>query len=220
VIVISGFGDGSRDLADLALLAAARTSAIELLKVRGIAPLDSVLLNSWEFELFLAGAMLSELVTWTGGPLSLSNLERFGVAEEVVLVTVRADERGGCCTMLAEFLATSPRWAIRSWRTRILGPGEVAASCTVRPPSGEAKPGLTLGWGTRGMRRMVDSGDRSSGVRLPSVWRLARTASPGVWLRVGAAGASRSGRVLAERSAWEASWRPSYAVIRFFTDLM
>ena len=46
VIVISGFGDGSRDRLALALLAAARTSAIELLKVKGIAPEDSVLLNS------------------------------------------------------------------------------------------------------------------------------------------------------------------------------
>jgi hypothetical protein len=58
VIVISGFGEGSRDLADLALFAAAKTSAIELLKVRGIAPVDSVLLKSCEFELFFAGAML------------------------------------------------------------------------------------------------------------------------------------------------------------------
>ena len=46
VIVISGLGDGSRDLLSLALLAAANTSAIELLNVRGIAPEDSVLLNN------------------------------------------------------------------------------------------------------------------------------------------------------------------------------
>ena len=46
VIVISGLGDGSRDLLALALLAAARTSAMELLKVRGMAPEDSELLNS------------------------------------------------------------------------------------------------------------------------------------------------------------------------------
>ena len=59
MIVISGFGEGSRDLADLALFAAAKTSAIELLKVRGIAPVDSVLLKSCEFELFFAGAMLT-----------------------------------------------------------------------------------------------------------------------------------------------------------------
>jgi hypothetical protein len=53
VIVISGLGDGSRDLLSLALLAAANTSAIELLKVRGIAPEDSVLLNNWELLLLI-----------------------------------------------------------------------------------------------------------------------------------------------------------------------
>ena len=121
VIVISGFGEGSRDLADLALVATANTSAIELLKVRGIAPVDSVLLKSCEFELFFAGAMLitprlSARLGTTGGPVSLSSLDRLGV-EEVVLVTVRAELEvfgGGCCTMLAEFFATRPRWAIRS----------------------------------------------------------------------------------------------------------
>jgi hypothetical protein len=46
VIVISGLGEGSLERFALALLAAARTSAIELLNVRGIAPDDSVLLNS------------------------------------------------------------------------------------------------------------------------------------------------------------------------------
>ena len=46
VIVISGLGDGSRDLLALALLAAASTSAMELLKVRGMAPEDSELLKS------------------------------------------------------------------------------------------------------------------------------------------------------------------------------
>ena len=46
MMVISGLGDGSLDLAFLALLAAARTSAIELLNVSGIAPVDSVDLNS------------------------------------------------------------------------------------------------------------------------------------------------------------------------------
>ena len=46
VIVISGLGLGSRDFAFLALEAAGRTSAILLLNVRGIAPVDSVDLNS------------------------------------------------------------------------------------------------------------------------------------------------------------------------------
>ena len=46
VMVISGLGDGSLDLLALALLAAARTSAMELLKVRGMAPEDSELLKS------------------------------------------------------------------------------------------------------------------------------------------------------------------------------
>ena len=46
VMVISGLGEGSLDLAFLALLAAARTSAMELLNVRGMAPVDSVDLNS------------------------------------------------------------------------------------------------------------------------------------------------------------------------------
>ena len=99
VIVISGFGEGSRDRFDFALLAAARTSAMELLKVKGIAPEDSVLLNSCELELFLGGAML---LASTGlgarGLVSLSNLDRFGVAEEqVVLVTVRAGFNTGVC---------------------------------------------------------------------------------------------------------------------------
>ena len=52
VMVISGLGEGSRDLLALALLAAARTSAMLLLKVRGMAPEDSELLKSCEFELF------------------------------------------------------------------------------------------------------------------------------------------------------------------------
>ena len=46
---------------------------------------------------------------------------------------------------------------------------------------------------------------------------VASTALPGVWVRVGAAGSSRSGRVLADKSA--SDYFPSYAVILFFTDL-
>ena len=46
---------------------------------------------------------------------------------------------------------------------------------------------------------------------------VASTALPGVWVRVGAAGSSRSGRVLADKSASDCF--PSYAVILFFTDL-
>lgn len=47
VIVISGLGEGSRDLLIFVLLAAAaNTSAIELLKVNGMAPVDSEPLNS------------------------------------------------------------------------------------------------------------------------------------------------------------------------------
>lgn len=82
VIVISGLGEGSRDRADLALLAAAKTSAIELLKVKGIAPEDSVLLNNWEFELFLAGTIIPSGGLTVGscfGLPSLSNLAKFGV---------------------------------------------------------------------------------------------------------------------------------------------
>ena len=80
VIVISGFGEGSRDLLALALLAAAKTSAIELLKVNGIAPEDSVLLNSWEFELFLGAVKAtSGGVTSEVGLPSLKSFARFGV---------------------------------------------------------------------------------------------------------------------------------------------
>lgn len=47
VIVISGLGEGSRDLLIFVLLAAAaNTSAIELLNVKGMAPVDSEPLNS------------------------------------------------------------------------------------------------------------------------------------------------------------------------------
>lgn len=84
MIVISGLGEGSRDRLAFALFAAARTSAIELLKVKGIAPVDSVLLNSWEFELFFAGATIASGGFTVGSSLagfpSLSNLAKFGVA--------------------------------------------------------------------------------------------------------------------------------------------
>lgn len=82
VIVISGFGEGSRDRVAFALFAAAKTSAIELLKVRGIAPVDSVLLNNWEFELFFAGTTIPSGGLTVGSCLglpSLSNLARLGV---------------------------------------------------------------------------------------------------------------------------------------------
>ena len=82
VIVISGLGDGSRERLALALLAAARTSAIELLKVKGIAPEDSVLLNSWEFELFFGAVnAASGGVTSEAGFPSLRSLARLGVLE-------------------------------------------------------------------------------------------------------------------------------------------
>jgi hypothetical protein len=82
VIVTSGFGDVSRTWLDFALLAAARTSAIELLKVRGIAPEDSVFLKSCELLLFFCGAIKVDTsfgVISMEGLDSLSSLARLGV---------------------------------------------------------------------------------------------------------------------------------------------
>ena len=103
VMVISGLGEGSRDMLALALLAAARTSAMELLKVRGIAPEDSELLKSCEFELLRGtgscGLVWSVEVVEAGaleaGGVSLSSLARLGVGMEegVTGVTVRAARR-------------------------------------------------------------------------------------------------------------------------------
>ena len=78
-----------------ALLAAARTSAMELLKVRGMAPDDSELLKSCEFELFrgtgscgLVWSLVAGAGAGTEG-LSLSSFARLGVLGATG-VTVRA----------------------------------------------------------------------------------------------------------------------------------
>ena len=82
VIVISGLGLGSRDLAFFALDAAARTSAMLLLKVRGIAPVDSDDLNSCELEDFIGAESGGEPASdWAGRAVEESerSLARLGV---------------------------------------------------------------------------------------------------------------------------------------------
>ncbi len=88
VMVTSGFGDGSREtfiLAALEAAAAANTSAMELLKVSGMAPeLDSELLNSCALLLrcgVIATAALLLLLMVQLAAVSLNSLARLGVAD-------------------------------------------------------------------------------------------------------------------------------------------
>ena len=95
VMVISGLGLGSRDFAFLALDAAASTSAILLLKVRGMAPVDSDDLKSWELEDLMGAESSGEegSEAWGRPGESESNLARLGVEWEGGAdtgVTVRA----------------------------------------------------------------------------------------------------------------------------------
>jgi hypothetical protein len=87
VIVTSGFGDGPREtfiLEALEAAAAANTSAMELLKVSGMAPeLDSELLNSCALLLRCGGpvnALLLLLMVQLAA-VSLNSLARLGVAD-------------------------------------------------------------------------------------------------------------------------------------------
>jgi hypothetical protein len=86
VIVTSGFGDGSRETFILALeaAAAANTSAMELLKVSGMAPeLDSELLNSCALLLRCGGPVITLLLLLMVqlAAVSLNSLARLGVAD-------------------------------------------------------------------------------------------------------------------------------------------
>ncbi len=87
VIVTSGFGDGSREtfiLEALEAAAAANTSAMELLKVSGMAPeLDSELLNSCALLLRCGGPVIALLLLLMEqvAAVSLNSLARLGVAD-------------------------------------------------------------------------------------------------------------------------------------------
>ncbi len=86
VIVTSGFGDGPREtfiLEALEAAAAANTSAIELLKVSGMAPeLDSELLNSCALLLRCGGPVITLLLLIVQlAAVSLNSLARLGVAD-------------------------------------------------------------------------------------------------------------------------------------------
>jgi hypothetical protein len=86
VIVTSGFGDGPRETFILALeaAAAANTSAMELLKVSGMAPeLDSELLNSCALLLRCGGPVIALLLLLMVqlAAVSLNSLARLGVAD-------------------------------------------------------------------------------------------------------------------------------------------
>jgi hypothetical protein len=88
VIVTSGFGDGPREtfiLEALEAAAAANTSAMELLKVSGMAPeLDSELLNSCALLLRCGGPVIATallLLMVQLAAVSLNSLARLGVAD-------------------------------------------------------------------------------------------------------------------------------------------
>jgi hypothetical protein len=88
VIVTSGFGDGPREtfiLPALEAAAAANTSAMELLKVSGMAPeLDSELLNSCALLLRCGGPVIATaalLLMVQLAAVSLNSLARLGVAD-------------------------------------------------------------------------------------------------------------------------------------------
>jgi hypothetical protein len=87
VIVTSGFGDGPREtfiLEALEAAAAANTSAMELLKVSGMAPeLDSELLNSCALLLRCGGPAIALLLLLMVqlAAVSLNSLARLGVAD-------------------------------------------------------------------------------------------------------------------------------------------
>jgi hypothetical protein len=152
---------------------------------------------------------------------------RFPMGVEVTVAPIDDDET--IKALGGTGLGINPSCCIRSWRTRILDEGWFALALVNSRDSGDNIEfvGDSMLDDTRGILNIVE--DDGVGVSLPedgvgegmtglgiSVGRLANTSSPGTWVSVGAGGASRLGRVLADRSA--VNCLPSYAVIRFWTD--